>query len=908
MQSGDHVAHYEVRAPLGKGGMGEVFLAIDTKLGRDVALKVLPEDFAKDSERVARFRREAQVLASLNHPNIAAIYGLEEANGHLFLVMELVEGEDLGKSLGRGRLPLEEATAFAVQIAAGLEEAHERGIVHRDLKPANVMITSDDKVKILDFGLARVLQDENVESWDASDSPTMTAAMTGVGAILGTAAYMSPEQARGKRVDHRADIWAFGALLFEMLTGGKAFTGETATDQIASVVKSEPDWSLLPSSMPMGVRRAIAGCLRKEAGRRIQHIGDARLELEGGRELPNTLQLVGTAGSGLSRAGSGRWRNVGLGLLAGALIGVGAMSLVPRGQSDGDSGLPVRNFDIGVEDLSSSQSFLGPGIAVSPSGRDLVYLREGNHLAHRSLESGESTTLLAESARQPAFSPDGSMVAFFNYGGLKRIPLNGGVSETLAEVGSFPIGICWGDDGFIYIGRFFGESWAPVISRVAEDGGSLEQVPIPPGEDGWVSASWPQLLPGGAGLLFIRSKGMATEPAEGGTRVEVFSWEDGQSRILYEGVSWAIYSPTGHILAVTPDDRMLAIPFDTEILEVTGSPEVVAAGLQYPYALAGDGTFVYTPSHRKPREENSLWWVERDGSATRLDIAPDRFMDPILSPSGDRMAVIRGEPGASNIWVHDFHRRTFGPLTHGDYLVTYHVWSPDGSSLAFSRGFAGSEKAGMFVVEADGSAEPHRISEGVLQRLHSWTADGRAVAYSQVTYSEGERGKTGSDLWLQPVSGQEQSEVLLQTEFFEWRPVLSPDGRWLAYLSTLSGQAELYVRSASGEGRAIQISNAGAKVGDLQVEGEPGGGPAWRGDGGEIYFTQSDVMIAVPINGDTAPEVGDPVVLFRLDRNYSDTFCVTADGSRFLMVALDEGEQVGHFKVVLGFDRNLRKD
>jgi serine/threonine protein kinase/Tol biopolymer transport system component len=908
MQPGDHLAHYEVRAPLGKGGMGEVFLATDTKLGRDVALKVLPEDFAKDSERVARFRREAQVLASLNHPNIGAIYGLEEDNGHLFLVIELVEGEDLGKRLGRGRLPLEEAMAFAVQIAAGLEEAHERGIVHRDLKPANVMITSDDKAKILDFGLARVLQEENVESRDSSTSPTLTAAMTGAGAILGTAAYMSPEQARGKRVDRRADIWAFGAILFEMLTGGKAFTGGTATDQIASVVKSEPDWTRLPSSIPLGVRRAIAGCLQKESGRRIQHIGDARLELEGGLELPAALQPLEPAGSGLSRAGSRRWRNVGFGLLAGALIGVVAMSLVPKGQSDGGSGLPVRSFELVVEDLASSRGFVGNGIAVSPDGQDLVYLSEGNHLAHRSLVSGEGATLLAESAMQPAFSPDGSMVAFFTSWGLQKIPLRGGVAANLGPVGSYPIGTSWSDDGFIYIGRFFGESWAPVISRVPEDGGSLEQVPIPPAEDGWVSASWPHHLPGGAGLLFIRSKGMANEPAEEGTRVEVFSWGDGRSRILYEGVSWAIYSPTGHILAVTPDDRLLAIPFDTETLEVTGSPEVVATGVQYPYGLGGDGTFIYAPSHRKPMDENSLWWVDRDGSATQLDIVPDRFMDPILSPSGDRLAVIRIEPGASNIWVHDFHRRTFGPLTHGDFLITYNVWSPDGNTLAFSRGFAGTEKAGMFVVEADGSAEPHRISEGILQRLHSWTADGRAVAYSENNYTEGEPGKTGSDLWLQPVDGQGKPEVLLQTDSNELRPALSPDGRWLAYASNLSGKRELYVRPASGKGRAIQISNAGANVDGLRVVGVPGGTPSWRGDGGEIYFTQSDMMIAVPINGDTHPEVGDPVVLFQMDRNYSDSFSVTADGSRFLMLALDEGEKIGYFKVVLGFDQKLRSD
>jgi dipeptidyl aminopeptidase/acylaminoacyl peptidase len=401
---------------------------------------------------------------------------------------------------------------------------------------------------------------------------------------------------------------------------------------------------------------------------------------------------------------------------------------------------------------------------------------------------------------------------------------------------------------------------------------------------------------------------MATEPAEGGTRIEVFAWGDGRSRILYEGVSWAIYSPTGHILAMTPDDRLLAIPFDIETLEVTGTPEVVAAGLQYPYCLAGDGTFIYTPSQRKPLDENSLWWVDRDGSSTQLDIAPDRFANAILSPSGGRLAVIRVEPGASNIWVHDFHRRTFGPLTHGDYLTTYHAWSPDGNMLAFSRGFAGSEKAGMFVVAADGSAEPHRISEGVLQRLHSWTADGRAVAYSRTKYTGGVMGKTGSDLWLQPVAEQGQPEVLLQTEFNEWRPILSPDGRWLAYLSTLSGKPEIYVRPASGEGRAIQISNAGVNSDGLRVEGVPGGEPSWRADGGEIYYTQSDMMIAVPIHGDAEPEVGDPVVLFKMDRNYAESFSVTADGSRFLMLAQDEGERIGHFKVVQGFDQNLCKD
>jgi Tol biopolymer transport system component len=300
--------------------------------------------------------------------------------------------------------------------------------------------------------------------------------------------------------------------------------------------------------------------------------------------------------------------------------------------------------------------------------------------------------------------------------------------------------------------------------------------------------------------------------------------------------------------------------------------------------------------------------VDRDGSGTQLDIEPDRYWSPTLSPSGDRLAVMRREPGASNIWIHDFNRRTFGPLTRGDFLVTYHAWSPDGKMMAFARGFAGTEKAGMFVVDAGGSAEPQRISDGILQRLYSWTADGRAVAYSENQFADGKSGKTGNDLWLQPVDGQGKAEILLQTDAHEVRPFLSPDGKWLAYLSDQSEKDELYVRPASGKGRAIQISNAGASFGGRPIVGEPDGVPAWRGNGGEIYFTQSDLMIAVPITGDTVPEAGDPFVLFEMDRNYSDDFSVTADGSKFLMMLLDEGEEVGHFEVIQGFDQILRKN
>ncbi len=878
--------------------MGEVYRADDTKLGRPVALKVLPPHFGADPERLARLRREARILARLKHQNIGAIYDIGEEGDSLYLVMELVEGETLAKRIARGPMPVEEAIPIAFQIAEALEAAHEQGIVHRDLKPANVMIDRQGKVKVLDFGLAKSLDaaDAGGEPSEETVARTLTGLGAGDGMLLGTVAFMSPEQARGLPVDRRSDIWSFGAVLWELLTGRRLVQGDNPVDLLGAVARVEPDWSALPASTPENVKRVLAACLRKDLRKRLQHIGDARRELEEGPDLGVPAAPESPKRADLRTVKRALW----IGGLAALLLGLLAGFLVGRVSRTPVAPAPVRHYDLV---LASELKHRG-AIAMSPDGSAIVYATDSGLLMQSLDTPGSKRIDGTELAVNPILSPDGSRLAFTRRGDLFTLVLDGSVPEEIARLDSFLNGSDWDDHGNIYLSRYFGEAWVPTLFRVRQDGASLEPIPVSAAPDGWTSASWPHVAPGARALLFVRARGRTHDPSPGNTRTEVLSLSDGSTRIVLDGVSRPRYVGSGHVVGLDADDRMLAVRFDLERLETIGSPFHVLSGIEAPYDLARDGTLVYTPAHRNPGDRNRLWWVDRSGEKTPLDLPPGRYNTVRLSPDGRKVALIVGDSESANVWIHDLERNTFTPLTHGPINVAYHAWSPSGRSIAFSRGWAGPEKAGIFVVDVDGASEPRRLSEGALQRLHSWTADGSAVAYSQAPQFAGLERAEGEDLWLIALDAPKQPRPLLRTEFHESRPIFSPDGRWLAYVSDPAGRAEVFVRRADGSAPAEQVSTAGiGRSGRLQLMLPTE--PAWRADGGELYFVQGDRMMAAPIGGEDRPVVGAAVELFRLDESFGDQFAVTRDGSRFLMLELDPGEPVTRLKIVQGFDRLL---
>ncbi len=622
---GSSFSHYKVTSKLGEGGMGEVWRAEDTKLGRDVALKVLPDAFAQDPDRLARFEREARVLASLSHPNIAGIHGLEEIDGKRFLVMELVEGQTLGERIQQGAMPIEEVVRIARQIAEAVEAAHEKGVVHRDLKPANVNIMPDGTVKVLDFGLAKALVGDPMSgdtvNQDLSVSPTLTQAMTGMGVLLGTAGYMSPEQARGQPVDRRADIWAFGCILYEMLTGQRLFTGATATDVIGAVVHKEPDIDELSSKVPVRIRRLLERCLQKDANRRLQSIGDARIALQEWQENPEAEEAVvadsARRPSWLVAAG------VAAGLVLGAVLGATLLG-------GGTEPELLRRFEINVSEQGLF-SRLGSGIEVSPDGSKIAYTTgsEGQiqALVLRPLDRFQETVLAtgegATGPYHPFFSPNGDWLGYVTPGELKKISASGGAPITLAEVDRSR-GASWGPDGTIVYARSI-LTGLSLISAAGGDPKPLTELDEAVNEQ---SHRWPQWLPGGKAVLFSSLVQGGQFAFEDGV-IEVVVVETGERKVVHRGGYYPRYVPTGHILYVH-DGSLFALPFDAKKLEATGSQMPVLEGLETnagqgsaQYAVSDTGLLVYLEGSDE-LEPFPIVWVDREG---RAEYAVDRAGD-----------------------------------------------------------------------------------------------------------------------------------------------------------------------------------------------------------------------------------------------------------------------------------------
>jgi serine/threonine-protein kinase len=879
------IAHYRIASKLGEGGMGEVWRATDTKLNRDVAIKILPEAFARDPDRMARFTREAQVLASLNHPNIAAIYGVEDRA----LIMELVEGETL--PLG---IPLDTALDYARQIAEALEYAHERGIIHRDLKPANIKVTPEGRVKILDFGLAKAMSNE-VVSGDAAASPTLTMGATVAGVIMGTAAYMSPEQARGKPVDRRADIWAFGCVLYEMLTGRPVFSGETTSDILAGVIKQEPDLS----AVPVQLRGVVERCLRKDPRVRWRDIGDVRMALD--EPPPQSMQPP-------SRRSVTPWIAATT-MLALALAITGA--LLRRATRLVEYPLMRLSVDLGPDALLGNRIVA----TLSPDATRIVYPARGLNgepqLAVRSLNQTQAVLLPGtESGADPFFSPDGLWIGFFAGGKMKKVAAQGGGVVSLCDAPTGR-GASWGADGNILATLSSGAGYGLV--RVPEAGGS-PQILTRPGEHGEATHRWPQILPGGQAVLFTAST-LPSNYSE--ANVDGLILKTGQIKIVQPGGHSGRYLADGYLVYLS-QGKLFATRFDPDRLEVKGTPtplldDVAEGGIsgngQFDFspAPAGHGTFVYM--NGKGGVSGKGWpilWLDTRGKTEPLLAAPGQYMSLRLSPEGKRIA---SSISGSDLFVYDWARDTSTRLTvspSGGMSNFRPVWTPDGSHIAFHTLSSGG--SALRWVRADGAGEPQTLlgSKGQL-RPYSFSPDGKLLAFSDANTD------TSLGLWTLPLDTSDpehpkpgKPQVFLQARFTLDEPAFSPDGRWIAYASSESGRSEIYVRpfpNREAAGRS-QISSAGGRQ------------PVWSRNGRELFYEGLDNRIMV------APyTVKGGVLLPDKSRRWSEVqlidltnvwnFDLAPDGKRFAVVPRMETmeEQKGSVRVtfLLNFLDELRR-
>ncbi len=878
LAAGTRLGPYEILAPLGAGGMGEVYRARDAKLNRDVAIKVLPEAVAEDAERLARFQREAQVLASLNHPHIAAIYGLEKSGNLEALVLELVEGETLGERIAAGPIPIDEALAVARQIAEALEAAHDKGIVHRDLKPANVKLTPEGKVKVLDFGLAKALNADS-SSPDLTRSPTITAAGTQAGVIIGTAAYMSPEQARGRGVDKRADIWAFGAVLYEMLSGRRAFEGETVSDILAAVLRADIDWAALPAQTPPSVRRVLRRCLDRDPKTRFHDIADARLELD---EAPEPGAAAAPTASAPERRLPWLFGMAALALLAG----VGWWRALPVA-----SPRPVATRLSVVLPAGDRLPYdQEPNIALSRDGRQLVYVAEragSPALYLRALDAAEARPIEGTSnATSPFFSPDGGWIGFFAEGKLKKVAVGGGLPIALADV-STPRGGTWLEDGSI----IFSPEYTAGLQRIPSAGGKPEVLTRPDVSRGERTHRWPDALPGGADVLF--TIGLASSPSDyDGAEIAVLNVASRKVRKVFDGGSMPRYVPPGH-LAFLRGDSVLVAPFDPERLGVTGAAEPVvekvsgdlAGGSAY-FATARNGTLVY--ARGVEAQDRALVLVNRNGEAVDLPLSPRHLLAPRFSPDGKRLAfsVGAGTGRDDDVWTYDIAGGILARLTFGNSGLVA-VWAPDGKRIAYGSVRGGVE--GIYVKSADGGGQEEalHILKASAETPSAWSADGGTLAFLSLSPTVG--------IWLLPLGADSKAR---EFEPGALTARFSPDGRWIAYQVGIPG--DIFVRPTDGS------------PGKWQITTDRGSWPVWIGN--EIFFVrEGGDILSVAVETSPAFRAGAPRTVYQGKGRYDvrgvfALFDVSSDGQRFvLMKTSPRTDAANRLDVILNWPTELQR-
>jgi Tol biopolymer transport system component/tRNA A-37 threonylcarbamoyl transferase component Bud32 len=836
---GLQLLHYRLVEPIGEGGMGVVWKAMDTTLDRAVAIKVLPETVAADAVRLGRFEREAKLLASLNHPNIATIHGLHETDGTYFLAMELIDGEDLSKVLERGALPVDETVRIATRVAEALETAHDNGIVHRDLKPANVALAADGSVKVLDFGLAKVLEVEDTDQDRPEMSPTVTSAATQAGMIMGTAGYMSPEQARGNAVDARADVWALGCVIFEMLTASRAYGGKTISDTLASVLRAEPEWDELPPKIPARLIRVMKRCLVKDARDRIRHAGDVRLDLAElgkdeeddrpvetappSRALPAALALIAVVALALAAWGWSRPRPQ---IAAQATV---RFEVVP-----GADAVPIDPWSV----------------TVSPDGRRIAWVAEQGatkqiHL--REMGSLETRVLPdTEGAGRPAFSPDGKSIAFYAGGKLKRLDLGSRAAIDLCDT-VIGAGITWGGDGFIV----FTPGWITGLARVSAEGGTPEPVTRLDEEDGEIGHWHPALLPDNKHVLVSRwRKGLDD------MTVGLASLETGETHDLIPRASFAAYVATGHVL-FTRAGAIYAVPFDLDRLELTGDPVQIVDSVEQQWssgsstwAVSANGVLAYLPGGLWSTKREIVR-VSRDGTVELLDLEPGAYLSVDMSPDGGSLALTEFDSGETTIRIHDLARGTDTRLLTGE-VNTWPMFGPDDREFVFTTARDGPWD--IYKAAVDGT-EPEVLIQGEEDQISmDWSLDGRYLifqeGYEETRVMDLEDGRKITTL----------SNVAASANDSDQGVSLSPDSRLLAFTSWASGKKEVFLQRFPDGSRAYQVSIGG------------GYAPLWSGDGRELFYRRGDEVFVASIR-----EAGDEVVTDRPQKLFSGDFIFQDD-------------------------------
>ena len=882
LSAGSSVGPYDIVAPLGAGGMGEVYRACDTRLKRDVALKVLPAVFTQDVDRLARFKREAQVLASLNHPHIASIYGVEESGPALCLVLELVEGDTLAERLRRGALPIDDAIRLARQLADALGAAHESGIIHRDLKPANIALGADDQVKVLDFGLAKAI-DPAVS--DAASSPTPRPMATQDGVILGTAAYMSPEQAKGRAADKRSDVWAFGCVFYEMLTGTTAFPGEDVLDTLTAVMRSEPDWSALPARTPAQVRTLLERCLKKNRKERIGDIAVAQFLLDTG-STPASTEV------GPPRSVGARVLPWALFAAAGAVL-VG-MILMRTPWREASPPTPRTAVVLTGTSANLRTDLGGSNIALSPDGTTLAFVAQeagDRRIFVRKLNQLQATSLVGtENANSPFFSPDGQWIAFVETGVLRKVPVSGGAVIGLCEAGGG--GGAWTEDDMI------------IFSSTSGTGARLMRVPATGGTPvifGTLTGAattqrWPQALPDSKGVLYTES---ASPVGFEGANLVAASRSGGTPKIVVRGGYFGRYVPGGlaspgrggggHLIYIRKG-TLFTVRFDLDRLETIGEESPVLEGLATRsdfggahLAVSREGTLAYLPAEFST-PAYPISWMTRDGRTSVLRAARADWSNPRFSPDGKKLAIEIRDGKQSDIWVYEWARDTLTQLTFDPGNDGIPVWSPDGSSIVFASDRATRGVPNLYWLNADGTGEVTRLRESPRSEVpNSWHQSGRFLAFTAGVNSD-------ADVMILPMQGDAargwsagKPFALLATPASEAGAMFSPDGRWIAYtLTERTTQANVYVRPFPGPGGPWRISD------------DRGTAPDWPASGHELLFLNSKnytiMFVSYSVTGDSfradQPQPWQPTSIMALATS-SRRFAIHPDGQRLALVARD---------------------